>query len=505
MPCQNISQRAMTPSIVLDIPFGQIGSKPFCLAHVKARRFRFIDCQKLAQKQGLKVLEYHRLPTNNYAAVSYPWNDLRASANTTSISVNGTNGAQPISAAVLRSACLAALKHGAALLWVDALCIMQTDADDKNWQIRRMYSIYSSCKMCLIVPGGLARLAAVHERTSWIHRAWTLQECFASPQVYCLFGWKFGDSTFGCIGVNAKVEEVEPGTAAIIPFKSLIELSMGAHTPAETGYSRLKLLGTREKDEFQLLSLLGTLDYRGKVGMGNAVWRSAMARVASRPVDKILSIMGIFGVDLDPANFEKDDFAKAAVALMQALLQKGEMAEWLCIAPQLGISSDISMLPAAPRPSAEGRAVHVTQDGREVELDEITKDPLWTTWYLRSAPGGSMADCGCFDMNARVIPMEPSCCTEHSCFKTVSGKEWRFVSNRDSPYVAVSLGERETYSNGRLAVAQCHRNNAVMLLERDGSKRCNVIDYSFVSGNVFEVHSQDWKWEIITIAGHYWR
>jgi hypothetical protein len=77
-------------------------------------------------------------------------------------------------------------------LWLDRLCIMQTSKQDKRWQIMHMFNLYRHCTQCLVLPGGIQRLMPLDEETSWVHRAWTLQEALAPVATFVLFAWEWG-------------------------------------------------------------------------------------------------------------------------------------------------------------------------------------------------------------------------------------------------------------------------------------------------------------------------
>lgn len=104
------------------------------------------------------------------------------------------------------------------------MCILQTSGEDKAWQVRRMFSLYQHCKVSLVLPGGIQRLAAHDEGTNWIERAWTLQE--AGPGMRgmremavwrsalvrtCSVACDMVFSVMGVLGVELKVERYGPG------------------------------------------------------------------------------------------------------------------------------------------------------------------------------------------------------------------------------------------------------------------------------------------------------
>ncbi|KAK7043016.1 hypothetical protein VNI00_008754 [Paramarasmius palmivorus] len=157
-------------------------------------RFRLLDVASFLDMDTFEITEFPGIiETQNartdlsqiilppYAAISYPWRDLQHPQGTSapSFSVAGALHADPISIDVLKTACLAARAYGCGYIWLDRLSILQGDKKDKNWQIQRMFHVYKQCCVCLVFPGGLVRLAKLDDSTTWIDRAWTLQETVA--------------------------------------------------------------------------------------------------------------------------------------------------------------------------------------------------------------------------------------------------------------------------------------------------------------------------------------
>jgi hypothetical protein len=161
------------------------------------RRFRFIDCDAFTKNKVLKLVSFETLPVLQYSCISYVWNGLRPLRKTPCFSVNGIRDAHPLNIEILTSACLLSLLKGAQYLWLDLICILQTDLEDKIWQITRMSSIYANCSCCLVLSGGLQRLAKLHsgEQTTWAERLWTLQESVLPKHIYCLYDWRHGSGT----------------------------------------------------------------------------------------------------------------------------------------------------------------------------------------------------------------------------------------------------------------------------------------------------------------------
>jgi hypothetical protein len=192
-------------------------------------RFRFLDVKQYLKKELIYIREFSELPDSEYAALSYVWRGLRPQPGATSsapnFTIQGAEDADPINSGVLHTACLAALHFKCDLLWIDRLSVIQTSKEDKTWQIRNMFRVYQLCKVCLVLPGGLAKLAGVTEVTPWIHRAWTLQESVAPPSVQVVFHWTWGSCTWQHMQ-SILVEEVEPQTAAVASLEEILTASM---------------------------------------------------------------------------------------------------------------------------------------------------------------------------------------------------------------------------------------------------------------------------------------
>ncbi|KAK3353381.1 hypothetical protein B0T25DRAFT_209459 [Lasiosphaeria hispida] len=342
-----------------------------------ARRFRLIDCDQFLHHRALTVHEFRDFPVaeNPYAAISYVWRGSTVDEDLVGarFSVAGAEDGDPIGMDVLRHACAAALRYGVKHLWLDRLCIIQTSKEDKRWQIRHMYQVYKCCVVCLVFPGGIQRLVHVDEPTAWIHRGWTLQEALAPPRVEVIYAWPHGSGMY--LGLyRGNIVELVPGQSAITPLRQLLALNgfptatfissgNGAIVPFRTTIFGLPT-DTPSADRaeraievviFMLKSALSnggeTFDERAP-----AIWRSALFRASSRPVDMVFSVMGLFGVSLDPGAFEADDRLGATAALMRAILERpGGRASWLSIAPFLPPHPRLSTFPVFPRTNVDGR------------------------------------------------------------------------------------------------------------------------------------------------------
>lgn len=198
-----------------------------------SRRYRLVNCRQYVRHDLLSIHEFTDLSSTPYAAISYIWKGNRTppdgseepQADIASFTVVGVSeDGDPASISVLYNACAAALLEGVQWLWLDCLCIIQTDKEDKVWQIQHMYDIYRGCRVSIVLPGGLSRLVPVDEETRWITRAWTLQEVVAPPNAIVLFSWTLGSGRWEGWegGVAGDVKEVSPGVSARVPLYQLL-------------------------------------------------------------------------------------------------------------------------------------------------------------------------------------------------------------------------------------------------------------------------------------------
>ncbi len=170
---------------VLSVPVADLAGATISLDLLAMpRNFRLVNCAAFLDFNELQIIEFLDISFDapmtydnsppSFATVSYPWRDLQLplGTNTPSFYVNGAAHADNISIDDLHTACIVTRKLSSCVyLWLDRLRILQTSKADKNWQIQRIYRIYSACNLCLVLPGGLVRLAGLAEPTLWADRA----------------------------------------------------------------------------------------------------------------------------------------------------------------------------------------------------------------------------------------------------------------------------------------------------------------------------------------------
>ncbi|THV00740.1 hypothetical protein K435DRAFT_437752 [Dendrothele bispora CBS 962.96] len=143
-----------------------------------------------------------------------------------------------------------------------------------------------------------------------------------------------------------------------------------------------------------------------------AIWRCALIRTSSRPVDMVFSIMGLFGVTLDTRKFGENDRLSATIALMQAMLSRGRQASWLGVAPYLPVHPCLSTFPTFPRTSVQGQVIFesdVLETGSK-EVEKRRRAILDTRRIF--LPTGRMDDAGYLNISRKALQIYPQAHTE---------------------------------------------------------------------------------------------
>ncbi|KAL6877703.1 hypothetical protein HDV57DRAFT_131327 [Trichoderma longibrachiatum] len=495
---------------ILHINFADIIDQPLSLNGATRHRFRFIDVDALAHKSTIHVLEFEDLPSAPYAVISYVWRGLPPLPNETStlprINVKGAEGADPISVEGLRIVSLAAERQGCKLIWLDALCILQDDDDDKAWQIQRMYDIYRSSSECIVAPGGLQRLVSLTEETSWASRAWTLQEAIAPPSVHCLFAWDRGDCCFQS-NFPLRVTQLEGTRAGIASLKTALEMAMkgsgvrlfdlqGKEMDLPSEDYRILMFGDAARDRPRIRELIDAMDMKGKEGMFTAIWRSSFMRAAKYPVDAVFSTMGIMGVTLDARKFGNEDRLGATIALMRAILARGGRAEWLGIATKALPNPRLSTLPVFPGVDAARRPILEMRDGMKDVADVMD-----TGWRLEGTPGGVMDADGYFRFSALATSVRRTEENGESArvFRSEGLGNWEVVGRGEGSHTAVLIGRWEQYNNGAFGVMRNPWDQALMILEEGSGGRFSNVGYAFVKEEVVKTGS--WGERVVVVGG----
>ncbi|KAI5841722.1 hypothetical protein BZA05DRAFT_412838 [Tricharina praecox] len=445
------------------------------------QRFRWVDAAALVDDNYLRIVESDQtdesaLDEIPYASISYVW---RGEAHVCdpgclgTFRVVGKRGptADPISIDVLRTAAIAARDLGAAYLWLDRLCIMQAVRDDKDWQIMNMGDIYRCSTTCLIFPGGVQRLVALDEETTWILRAWTLQEAVLPPRAECVIRFEHIIVEAISSGGDPSVYPVEAKRSGRIPLHSLLQLSMSGRVhhryegDAEMGEYPVTIFGTSTTAVQLRTALLGIWHCGSSDpdGRENYMWRSALLRTTRDDVDNVFSVMGLFDIRLDPAKYPTRE--TAAIGLAQAILARGGRANWI-----MSANSNTLPLPKFPKAQLAGSGL----EGPAVEeLENFHAFGGNFNAVLVDTPTGSLADDGTLKMSlpmarVRVVTSEEG--EEHVEFLDSEGNPTGAKTGFSGAPGTHALLVGKLVAVHFVAVWQLATDTAVVLVEKCGRK-----------------------------------
>ena len=112
--------------------------------------------------------------SSNYIALSCVWGDYTDRRN---ITVNNT----PVIVTKNLAAALRSIRdvEKAVTVWADALCINQTDDEEKSQQVRQMGLVYETARQTIICLGEDGVTEDLFTRP-WFSRVWTRQELVSS-------------------------------------------------------------------------------------------------------------------------------------------------------------------------------------------------------------------------------------------------------------------------------------------------------------------------------------
>ncbi|THV00739.1 hypothetical protein K435DRAFT_854512 [Dendrothele bispora CBS 962.96] len=377
-----------------------------------------LSCLSLEHKGCLDIYEFEQLPAGEYCALSYVWRGVPVPNYTDegTFTVRGAEDGDPISIDVLRDIVWVAGEEVKEYLWMDRIGIIQSDRNDKAWQIMQMFNIYKE-STCIILPGGVGRLAFSDDDTTWMDRAWTLQEALAPNRddVIVLYSHNPSLEFEKCIAelsfIFARQKPIRPERtsipAAYITFDDVLTV---------TKYSLKKPFGFNQAHAHPLLNARISGD-----GQLQAVWQCALTRTSSRPVDMIFSVMHFFDVLLDPKEFDDDDRLGATIELVQRISAKSKEKKatgtlkdsdfWLCAFYFMETSRQISTFAEFPETSVDGRAFIRMPNGSKKLVSDImverysqyTRARVIPYFLAEKSDPGIMDDSGYYTFTARYI------------------------------------------------------------------------------------------------------
>ncbi|KAF7983167.1 hypothetical protein HWV62_23398 [Athelia sp. TMB] len=443
-------------------------------------RYRLLDCDQFFNHHYLRVFEFTNISTITYGTISYVWRGVPLDPNDDSMgslgtfSVHGAEDGDPISIAVLLEVCKAALQESVPYLWLDRLCIIQTNMEDRLWQIEHMHALYKECEVCYVLPGGTRRFVGIEEQTSWIDRAWTLQEAMVPKRTQVIIKWDYGNPTgfSTCSALPFTITEVTASKTGMVPLEIAISNAVGysyVDTTRGSGIRiELNIFGGHGSTQAQALS--GAMNESDPDSKAQAIWKCAMMRTSLRPVDMVFSIMGLFGVALDQKLFDVNNREGAVIALAQKILENGGKAAWLAVSYYHPPSRTASSFPYFPETSISGGAF-IKMGDKQIPAAELVEDGDGgdSSRWLDGLPNGRMDSAGYLHFRARAVPLLPtsdrssdpstangdySSEPEHEAALThiaaMDGSVWRIMQHDQDAeppqHYAIFLGEMTQYS-----------------------------------------------------------
>jgi hypothetical protein len=337
----------------------------------------------------------------------------------------------------------------------------------------------------------------------------TLQEAVAPQKCTVLFSWNHGTAVLQTH--TALIITSISSLAGTADLYDLLTMSMGGRSatlilPSSTTETKLTInILVSNDEENTAAALLGALSYKNQQGLESAIWRASLTRVASRPADAVFSVMGILGVSLNPLDFSPEDRTGATIKLMQALLQKGERAEWLGVAPHVAINPEIPTLPAFPSITGEGRAV-VPSSSAKTGSESMSAWMGDTWWRLVGAPYGSMNNDGTLTLrDVKFLSVRRHMRTEGLFVQPseirIIGHEdvevWYTAPEEKGMTYAVKIGSKERYTNAAVAPLKDTEPWLVMVVEEDGEGKGRNLGYAAVGEEV--VGLEGWEEKDVVI------
>ena len=211
---------------------------------------------------------------------------------------------------------------------------------------------------CLVLRGGLGRVAKFQERTPWLYRSWTLQEVLLPKDVKFILYWELGNGSWGN-GRRIETSKNTPGVMvvgiedSVWPFdengpSKFTADSMNADSDLIRSYMDENDHEYLTKTALGRAKSIDRFDRASRDSMEIAIWRCALLRTSKRDVDVVFSIMGLFGVSLDPGAYRKKSQEDVMIAFVKEIMRKGGRANWFAASMSSPVMDRLSTMPKMP-------------------------------------------------------------------------------------------------------------------------------------------------------------
>lgn len=204
----------------------------------------------------------------------------------------------------------------------------------------------------------------------------------------------------------------------------------------------------------------------------------------------VLSIMGLFGVHLDPRKFDKNDRHTATIRLLQELMKRGHRDEWLGLMPNIDTTGGrMSTIPIMPESTVEGIAFMTTRiDGpRAIEtlFDDSTEGMLW---WIDGAPTGSIDELGNLTTSLKFFPLLKR--TDLDLRIVVDASRWDKSLFNGS--CGLDIKRNQYYKHGSADIDETPNPTLLMLVAPESSR-------GTVDRGIFKIEPLDYR-----ISGSAW-
>lgn len=248
-------------------------------------------------------------------------------------------------------------------LWLDLLCIHQRNPADKGGQVRNMSRIYKNATAVLVMFGGCLAAQGVEYNSSWIERAWTLQESTINDNTWALIGLttftrKETQKTYIIASVGAEIRKLKNGIG-LIKLRALLDVDInqplgnisypGLPNDPSRCNAQIKCFGNNLRSIETMKIIIDRIksdSSEDKAIVKSAAWSSIWMRTSTEPLDMVFSIMHLLDVDLSV------DYHQSLEDLYLELARKSSQTPvWLIIAPYAEITEGLVPMPPNFRPN----------------------------------------------------------------------------------------------------------------------------------------------------------
>lgn len=490
-----------------------------------AETYRFLHIPSLLNEQTISIRSTTSIPEKQYVCISYVWRNLSKIPTDPTILVLGLKPDDDMSVPMLTIVCKVAATFNVEYIWLDKFGLKQTEnqvgIDDRKWQMGVMYNIYNKCKSCIVAPGGLSRLPEITEKTTWIDRAWCLQEAIAPEDVQILFDWNKGTKSLNNVGACMVTQVLE--NVGMSTLRGILEMTLRGEVkvmPEEGGVDwndapTVKVgVFTGDAPPYSARALLCAMDMKGKDGRQNALWRCLIMRTARYKEDILLSSMGIMGVEVEPdggpQGYDDKRMQQLLIQFVKALVAEGSRAEWLGIAPQFGPAKGFSALPPLPIDANLGSGYVKVKEGKYdviIPKWDISNDGTW--WWLKDAPEHPLIDDnGDILIKRKAVPIDQGEYymlqkdTPETLVNCVMQPYWNIQADvKDPTSYAVYVGQKQYFNLGIDPMIFDQNSTLLMLVQKDNTTndRYKNIGYAWADENI--ISTPGWEEKKFRIGG----